>query len=282
MVSENTLTVEKHGLALPRGDSDFRLAVDRAVSELYASGRMAAFFEEAFPGATPGVALRALFLLGPDCPDRGAPPMPHAHAELPKTPANYVPLTPVGFLAKAAAIYPERPAVVYGAIRRTWAETAARCRRLASALVRAGLAPGETVAVVATNTPELYEAHFGVPMAGGVLNAINCRLDARTIGYILDHAEAKVLITDREFSPIVSAALDAGDAPPPRHRHRRPRRARGRAPRRDRLRGVPRHRRSRPSPGPAPPTSGTPSRSTTPPAPPATRRASSTTTAAPT
>jgi fatty-acyl-CoA synthase len=106
--------------------------------------------------------------------------MAHAHADLPKTAANYVPLDPVGFLAKAAAVFPDHPAVVYGAVRRTWAETDARCRRLASALVRAGLNPGETVAVVATNTPELYEAHFGVPMAGGVLNAINCRLDART------------------------------------------------------------------------------------------------------
>jgi len=134
--------------------------------------------------------------------------MPHAHADLPKTAANYVPLSPVGFIAKAAAIYPDRPAVVYGDVRRTWDETYGRCRRLASALVRAGLAPGETVAVVATNTPELYEAHFGVPMAGGVLNAINCRLDARTIGYILDHAEAQFLITDREFSAVVAKALE--------------------------------------------------------------------------
>ncbi len=140
--------------------------------------------------------------------------MAHAHADLPKTAANYVPLSPVGFLAKAAAVYPDRPAVVYGDTRRTWAETAARCRRLASALVRAGLKPGETVAIVATNTPELYEAHFGVPMAGGVLNAINCRLDARTIGYILDHAEARILITDREFSPTVAKALEQAKARP--------------------------------------------------------------------
>ncbi len=133
--------------------------------------------------------------------------MPHAHAELPKTAANYVPLNPTVFLTKAAAIYPNLPAVVYGTIRRTWAETDVRCRRLASALSRAGLRPGETVAVLATNTPELYEAHFGVPMAGGVLNAINCRLDARTVGYILDHAEAKVLITDREFSRTAAEAL---------------------------------------------------------------------------
>ena len=133
--------------------------------------------------------------------------MPHAHADLPKTAANHVPLSPVGFLAKAAAAYPDHPAVVYGTIRRSWSETAARCRRLASALQRAGLEPGDTVSLVATNTPELYEAHFGVPLAGGVLNAINCRLDARTIGFILDHAEARILITDREFAPSVAAAL---------------------------------------------------------------------------
>jgi fatty-acyl-CoA synthase len=140
--------------------------------------------------------------------------MPHAHAALPRTPANHVPLSPVGFLRKAAAVFPDRTAVVYGATRRSWAETHARCRRLASALVRAGLAPGETVAVMATNTPELYEAHFGVPMAGGVLNALNCRLDARTIAYILDHAEARVLITDREFSATIAEALSLADASP--------------------------------------------------------------------
>jgi fatty-acyl-CoA synthase len=140
--------------------------------------------------------------------------MPHAHADLPRTPANHVPLSPVGFLRKAAAIFPDRTAVVYGDIRRSWAETHARCRRLASALTRAGLAPGETVAVMATNTPELYEAHFGVPMAGGVLNALNCRLDARTIAYILDHAEAKVLITDREFSATIAEALTHAAARP--------------------------------------------------------------------
>ena len=140
--------------------------------------------------------------------------MPHAHAELPKTAANHVPLAPAGFLAKTAAIYPDLPAVVYGAVRRTWAETDARCRRLASAVRRAGLKPGETVSVVATNTPELYEAHFGVPLAGGVLNAINCRLDARTIGFILDHAETRILITDREFSGVVADALSRAKARP--------------------------------------------------------------------
>ncbi len=133
--------------------------------------------------------------------------MPHAHSTLPKTEANHAQLSPTGFLRKAAAVHPERTAIVYGPLRRTWAETAMRCRRLASALERAGLATGETVAVLAANTPELYEAHFGVPLAGGVLNAMNTRLDARTIAYILDHAEAKILLTDREFAPMMREAL---------------------------------------------------------------------------
>jgi fatty-acyl-CoA synthase len=133
---------------------------------------------------------------------------------LPRTAVNYVPLSPVGFLRKAAEVYPHHPAVVYGSLRRNWAETAARCRRLASALTRLGLQPGETVAVMATNTPELYEAHFGVPLAGGVLNAMNCRLDARTIAYMLDHAEAKVLITDREFAATIRDALAQAKAKP--------------------------------------------------------------------
>jgi fatty-acyl-CoA synthase len=133
--------------------------------------------------------------------------MPHAHAVLPRTPANHAPLSPLSFLRKAAHVFPDRPAVVYAGARRSWAETYARCRRLASALARAGIGPGDTVAVIAWNTPELYEAHFAVPMAGAVLSAINTRLDARTIGYILDHAEAKLIITDTEFAPVVREAL---------------------------------------------------------------------------
>ncbi len=134
--------------------------------------------------------------------------MTQAHDTLPKTPANFTPLSPIGFLRKAALAHPTHPAVVYGDIRRDWAETAARCRRLASALRGAGVGPGDTVAVMATNTPELYEAHFGVPLAGAVLNAMNWRLDPATIAYVLDHAEARVLIVDREFSANVRAALD--------------------------------------------------------------------------
>ncbi len=119
---------------------------------------------------------------------------------LDKNPANHVPLTPVTFLERAAAVWPQRTAVVHGAVRRSWAETAARCRRLASALRRRGIEPGQTVAFLAANTPELFEAHFGVPMTGAVLNAINTRLDPETIAFILGHGEARMLFVDREFS----------------------------------------------------------------------------------
>ena len=128
--------------------------------------------------------------------------------------ANYVPLTPLGFIARAAAVYPGRLAVVHGKRRYSWAESYARCRRLASALRKRGIGKGDTVAVMAANTPEAFEAHFGVPMAGAVLNALNIRLDAATISFILDHGEAKVLITDREFSSVVEKALVTAKARP--------------------------------------------------------------------
>ena len=121
--------------------------------------------------------------------------------------ANYVPLTPISFLERAAAVYPGRTSVIHGNRRYAWAETHARCKRLASALKRRGIGRGDTVAVMAPNIPEVMEAHFGVPMAGAVLNALNIRLDAETIAFILTHGETKVLITDREFSPVISAAL---------------------------------------------------------------------------
>src|SRR5258707_10600364 len=126
---------------------------------------------------------------------------------LDRTAANLVPLSPLTFLDGAAAVYPERIAVVHGDRRYSWAETEARCRRLASALRRRGIGRGETVAVMAPNVPELLEAHFGVPMAGAVLNALNIRLDAETIAFILAHGEARVLITDREFSTTIEKAL---------------------------------------------------------------------------
>jgi fatty-acyl-CoA synthase len=126
---------------------------------------------------------------------------------LSKNAANYVSLTPLSFLKRAAAILPDRPAVVHGSARRSWAETYARCRRLASALRRLGVVPGDTVALLGANSPETFEAHFGVPMAGAVLTAINTRLDASTIATVLEHAEATVLLVDREFSRTVARAL---------------------------------------------------------------------------
>ena len=121
--------------------------------------------------------------------------------------ANYTPLTPVSLIARTAYTYPDALAVVHGERRYTWGQTYARSRRLASALVRAGVGTGTTVAVMAANTPEMVEAHFGVPMSGGVLNTLNTRLDADAIAFMLQHAEAKVLITDTEFAPTVEKAL---------------------------------------------------------------------------
>jgi len=122
--------------------------------------------------------------------------------------ANHAPLTPLVFLDWCADVYPNRLAVVHGDRQYTWAQTAQRCRRLANALAGQGIGPGDTVAVLASNTPEMFELHFGVPMTGAVLNTLNTRLDAATIAYALEHAEAKVLITDREFSPMVARALE--------------------------------------------------------------------------
>ncbi len=129
------------------------------------------------------------------------------HFDLPKNAANFVPLSPVTFLGRAAAVHPDRLAVVHGPHRATWRETAERCRRFASALAACGVGRGDVVAVMAPNTPPTFEAHFAVPMLGAVLSALNVRLDAETIAYILAHGEAKVLVTDREFSATVEAAL---------------------------------------------------------------------------
>jgi fatty-acyl-CoA synthase len=123
--------------------------------------------------------------------------------DLDKNPANYVPLTPLSFIERSAYVYPDRIAVVHGARRSTWAETYARSRRLASALARRGIGKGDTVAVMLPNIPAMYEAHFGVPMCGAVLNALNTRLDAEAIAFMLRHGEAKLLITDREFSATI-------------------------------------------------------------------------------
>jgi fatty-acyl-CoA synthase len=128
--------------------------------------------------------------------------------------ANHAPLSPLGFLERSAAVFPERLAMVHGARRYSWAETYQRCRRLASALRRRGIGKNDTVAVMAPNIPEALEAHFGVPMAGAVLNALNIRLDAETIAFILGHGEAKALITDREFAPVIERALAGLERPP--------------------------------------------------------------------
>jgi fatty-acyl-CoA synthase len=127
--------------------------------------------------------------------------------DLAKTAANYVPLTPLSFLARTAAIYPNRISVIHGARRYTWAETYARCRRLASALAAHGVGHGDTVAIMSPNAPPIFECHFAVAMAGGVLNALNFRLDAATVAFILEHGEARVLITDREYSTVMAEAL---------------------------------------------------------------------------
>jgi fatty-acyl-CoA synthase len=137
--------------------------------------------------------------------------------DLDRHPANYAPLTPLSFIERAAYVYPERVAVVHGAQRRTWKETYQRCRRLASALARRGIGTGDTVAVMLPNIPAMYEAHFGVPMCGAVLNTLNTRLDAEAIGFMLKHGEAKLLITDREFSGVIEkvapeiAVIDVDD-----------------------------------------------------------------------
>ena len=127
--------------------------------------------------------------------------------DLDKNRANFAPLTPLSFIERSAYTYPNRLAVVHGERRYTWKATYARCRRLASALARRGIGPGDTVAVMLANTPEMYECHFGVPMCGAVLNTLNTRLDADAIGFMLAHGEAKVLIADKEFSATIEAAL---------------------------------------------------------------------------
>ena len=121
--------------------------------------------------------------------------------------ANHAPLSPLSFIERTAEVYPERLAIVHGELRQTWAQTYARCRRLASSLQRAGIAKNDTVAVMLPNTPPMVEAHFGVPMAGAVLNALNTRLDPETIAFMLDHGEAKAVIVDPEFATVIAKAL---------------------------------------------------------------------------
>jgi len=124
-----------------------------------------------------------------------------------KTPANYMPITPLSLMERAARVYPDRLAVVHNDVRRTWGETYTRCLRLASALSKRGFGRGDTISIMATNIPEMFEAHFGVPMAGAVLNAINTRLDAEAVAFILSHAETKLILVDPEFAETVERAV---------------------------------------------------------------------------
>ncbi|MFL5213713.1 MAG: acyl-CoA synthetase [Microvirga sp.] len=134
--------------------------------------------------------------------------------DLDKNPANFQPLTPLTFLERSAAVFPDRTAIIHGSLRRSYREFYARARRLASALSKRGIGRGDTVAVMMANTPAMLECHYGVPMTGAVLNTLNTRLDAAIIAFSLDHGEAKVLITDREFSKTVKAALAEAKAKP--------------------------------------------------------------------
>ncbi|GBG02676.1 acyl-CoA synthetase [Azospira sp. I13] len=127
---------------------------------------------------------------------------------LEKNTANYVPLSPLTFIARSAYIYPDRVSVIHGQRRYTWLETFNRAKRLASALEARGIKEGETVAVMLNNTPEMYECHFGVPVTGAVLNTLNTRLDPEAVAFMLNHGEAKILITDKEYSHIVGPALE--------------------------------------------------------------------------
>ena len=134
---------------------------------------------------------------------------------LPRNPANFAPLSPLGFIQRTAEVYPERLAIVHGSLRQTWSQPYTRCRQLASALPRAGIGKNTTVAAMLPNTPPMVEAHFGVPMAGAVLNTMNTRLDPEAIAFMLDHGEAKAVIVDPEFSGTMAKALALRQATTP-------------------------------------------------------------------
>jgi fatty-acyl-CoA synthase len=127
--------------------------------------------------------------------------------DLPRNEANFTPLSPLTFIERAAEVYPQRPAVIHGELHRTWGELYARCRRLAGALSKHGIGKGDTVAAMLPNTPPMVEAHFGIPMAGAVLNALNTRLDAEAIAFMLDHGEAKAVIVDPECAGVMKKAI---------------------------------------------------------------------------
>ena len=133
--------------------------------------------------------------------------MSHYEKNLNKNDANFVPLTPLSFLERAKDIYPNYEALIYENRSYTWSEVYNRCTKFASALEKIGIVEGDTVSVMAFNTPEIFEAHYSVPMTGAVLNTINSRLDAKTVAYILEHSEAKVLIVDRQLHPVIEKAV---------------------------------------------------------------------------
>ena len=134
--------------------------------------------------------------------------------ELDQNQANFAPLTPLSFIERAARVYPDRISIIHGDSEYSWSQTYQRCCRLASALEKMGIGEGDTVSFMGANTPETFEAHFGVPMTGAILNALNVRLDAKAIAFILEHAEAKVLFTDKEYSETIKAALQIVKNPP--------------------------------------------------------------------
>src|SRR4051812_25214790 len=127
--------------------------------------------------------------------------------DLDRNPANFQPLTPLNFMERAAAVYPTHTAIIHGPLRRSYAEFYARTRRLASALAKHGITRGDTVTGMLANTPAMLECHYGVPMNKGVINTLNTRLDAAILAFTLDHAEAKVVIIEREFAKVMKEAL---------------------------------------------------------------------------
>jgi fatty-acyl-CoA synthase len=134
--------------------------------------------------------------------------------QLPTNAANFVALTPLSFLQRTADIYPQRESLIYNQRRYTWSQTRARCTRIASSIAARGLGKNDTVSIFAFNTPEMFEAHFAIPMSGAVLNTINTRLDASTVSYIIDHGEAKLFIVDRQLWPVLEAALETSKLQP--------------------------------------------------------------------
>ena len=137
--------------------------------------------------------------------------MSHFEQGMQKNDANFVPLTPLSFLDRIKDVYPDYEAFIYQDRKYTWRQVYDRCTRFASALTKIGIGQGDVVSIMAANTPELFEAHYSVPMTGGVINTINTRLDTRTVAYILEHSDCKVFIVDRQFQKVASEALSKVD-----------------------------------------------------------------------